>query len=114
MPKHIFLQHIEADSKSQDDDLGYMARDRLVSAIGSIIKKIKQDMGRANRLRESPQLVKEEKEKIDAFLLERLSKLIDQKSKLIELQKKISEQGKEVNLEDEIKQIKKALPEPRS
>ncbi|MFA5796790.1 MAG: hypothetical protein WC916_01980 [Candidatus Woesearchaeota archaeon] len=113
MVKKIFFQDVKDKCGFDEDMLGYYSRDRLISALNTIIKKIDKQMQKTYRLKKSTLLFKDDKDIIESYLNERLSVLIDRKKNTIELKKSIFSKGKDISLEEELKNILKSVPEKK-
>jgi len=109
MAKTIFFQDIQKSREFKNQMLGYWTRDKLISIINSLIKKIEKDRDNTYKLKKK-NLCKEEKEKIERHIEEILIDLTNKKIFLKELQNKIRKQGDKVDFEKEMNNILNATP----
>jgi hypothetical protein len=113
MVKTIFLQDIKDRCNFNDDNIMYWSRDRLISAIQSIIKKVEKEITRTYSLKKNQLLCKDEKKQIEEYIVDRMSNLVDTKTNLIELKRKISGEGKNVDVEKEFESVLRTLPKDK-
>jgi len=110
MVKKLFLQDIEQECSFNDDMFCYTSRDRLITAVNSIIKKVEKQRDKELKIKNNPKLAKEDKEQIENYITGRLALLTDRKTNLITLRNRIKVSGKDINIDEELKQILKDIP----